>query len=114
MATTIEVLKAARELIADESRWTQDVLARDASGNEVEPDHQSAVCWCVEGAVERAVVIGGEEAARGDRIYHAVMALRDGVPGIGMLTVAGFNDTSEHSDVLDLFDRTIARLEAQP
>jgi hypothetical protein len=33
--------------------WTQGALARDAVGQEVEPDSPDAVCWCLIGAMQR-------------------------------------------------------------
>lgn len=42
-----------RELYSDESRWTKNAFARDASGNEVSSRNSTAVCWCVGGAFNK-------------------------------------------------------------
>lgn len=48
-----EVLTEAIELISDESRWTQKAHARTATGENVKPRNQQAVCWCGLGAVAK-------------------------------------------------------------
>ena len=49
-------LKRAIDLIADPTRWTTGVAARDADGNEVALDDSTAVCWCGWGAMCRMKV----------------------------------------------------------
>lgn len=39
-----------KELLADESKWTQGVYARAANGRPTLVDH-NAVCWCLDGAI---------------------------------------------------------------
>lgn len=41
------------ELLADPSKWTQGVMARDAQGNEVSPQDENAICFCLLGALEK-------------------------------------------------------------
>lgn len=53
MTTTLDVLRAARALIA--KGWTQGALARDAEGNDLGCDSEEAVSFCALGAVECAV-----------------------------------------------------------
>ncbi len=50
--SAVEILRQARELIADKSRWTQDEIARAANGNPTDPRGGDAVCWCAVGAIE--------------------------------------------------------------
>lgn len=40
-----------RELLTDESKWTQFTAARDINGAPVFLDNENAVCWCLIGAV---------------------------------------------------------------
>ena len=48
-------LRAARELLSKPGTWTQGVMARDASGQKSQaPWSPHAVCWCLEGAIQRA------------------------------------------------------------
>ncbi len=47
--TTVEILRAARELVA--RGWTQGTPARDTSGDCVSPRSPAAVCWCALGAI---------------------------------------------------------------
>lgn len=41
-----------QELLTDESKWTQGCSARDTSGNAVQYSHESAVSWCLLGALQ--------------------------------------------------------------
>jgi hypothetical protein len=42
-----------KELLTDESKWTQGSFARDKDGNKVGLATPEAVCWCISGAVMR-------------------------------------------------------------
>lgn len=42
-----------KELLKDESNWTQDKFARDENGMGVSADNSTAVCWCLTGAIYR-------------------------------------------------------------
>ena len=46
------VLSRAADIL--EQGWTQDALARDAQGNEVNPLSTEATCWCAIGAIIKA------------------------------------------------------------
>ena len=47
------VMERAAELTA--SGWCAGALARDADGNNVDPNSPKAVAWCAEGALKKAV-----------------------------------------------------------
>ena len=79
----IEILTQARELLAQPGKWTRQAFARDAAGEEMHGHEPSAVQFCAIGAIERVT---------GQR--HRTCAEPPVEP------------------VLDVFDRTIARLEA--
>jgi hypothetical protein len=92
----VEIIKKARERIADPKRWTTGAFARDKDGNPVPVFDGKAVCWCVSGAL--AHIAGYSDG------YDAEKLL---MPG----GVAGYNDAHSHAEVLELLDKTIARLE---
>lgn len=108
--STLDVLRAARALIRDPARWTQNFWAKDATGFDCAPDAPGAVCWCAAGAINNI--------APGD--LDAVQALDAVVPaeysGYGTHPLFAYNDDRTHAEVLALFDAAIARLEreAQP
>jgi hypothetical protein len=41
------------ELLSDETKWTQNVHARDKDGHPLWSSHPQAVCWCLMGAVDK-------------------------------------------------------------
>lgn len=104
----IDLLKRARERISAPERWTKGGYAKDAKGFSVAPDAPEAVCWCASGAVKA-------ESPDGDELYDIRGALSLHISGITN-GIPRFNDapSTTHADILALFDRTIAELEAAP
>lgn len=112
--TTVEALKAARELISDPAKWTRGAYARDAEGRELtNPKNERAVCWCAAGAVRRFAgdrrratelvrwVVGYPGRVYGDT---ALIDLNDGgFGGEGKPRPA----PARHRKVLAAFDRAI-------
>lgn len=98
--TPKEVLIAARALISDPSKWTQQEYARDDASNGVGSLDESAVCWCSYGAIERAA--GTRLTGRIDTILcdAALDIFNSGC-------VSVINDSRSHADVLRMFDRAI-------
>lgn len=90
-------------LLRDRRNWTKGALALDAAGESTDCRGHEAVCWCVGGALNRAV---GDAVARfelllGLAAVHYPMSLDQ------------FNDspTTSHKDVLDLIIRAYDRVE---
>lgn len=100
--TAGEILRAAREKIADPKTWTHGVFARADNGEPVPARSPRAVCWCAEGAL-RAVANTQPDEYQAWRLL-AVAAYRIG-NGLQPYQV---NDAGNHADVLDLYDRAIA------
>ncbi len=100
--TTVQILKDARALIADEKNWTQDKWARDRNGDAVAPESPKAVCFCSLGALRKASVDD-------DGFCYAREVLRDVTKG----SIIDFNDTHGHAEVLAIFDSAIARAESE-
>lgn len=124
--TTFEILKAARELLSDEKRWTKGRYARDAQGNPTPTHAVDAVCWCPEGALvkfsaaEKDASINSiivDEALLGAfRAVAATSAEYDEIPGVIFQSqLWPWNDAPErtHAEVLQRFDDAIIRLSRQ-
>jgi len=102
---TLDVLEAARRLLADEKNWTKGRLARTSDQVPALVHGPDASCFCVMGAVEHA----GGLRTNFDAKDHAVEML-EAVVSEGYYTcIEDFNDADEttHEDVLQLFDRAI-------
>lgn len=104
--TPAEVLRAARALIEVPERWTKCAFARDAKGIVVSEDEESAVCFCVLGAIYRHPPSPLTDGAR----WFLDESLPETFLGVGT-----FNDhpSTTHADVLALFDRAIALAEGE-
>ena len=126
--TTLEVLVAARALLADPDRWCQDEDAIDEFGEVIRPYddrcegvNPEACAFCALGAVDavRGDYIGisppelwpGECPLHIDpakkALHEAMMALRGDESGT--LTVNGYNDADEttHAEIMAMYDRAI-------
>lgn len=105
---TVQILKDARALIADEKNWTQDSFARDSGGLPIDPTNDDAVCFCAIGALARAVGSNPDGELPAENFLVSEMLewdARDSIPD--------FNDNHTHADILSLFDRAIARAESE-
>ncbi len=100
--TTLEILKGARELISVPERWGKQFSAQNENGNYTDACASNAVRWCAIGALIKVSPFDDD----------AVRALRACLPE-STQEVSIFNDLTDHAGILDLFDRAIARLEAQ-
>lgn len=102
MSEIVKVLKAARELISDPARWTQFESARDEFGNPIPARDQKACSFCSVGAFSRVCMDFSFEVrdAAEEAFYEA----------IGSSSIATFNDSHTHPEVLAAFDAAIARL----
>lgn len=105
MNTTATILKAARDLIAKPENWTTGGLARNTDGVFVSVASLDAVCFCALGAIDKV----SEDMAARSLAYER---LRDAL-GEGRRMVATFNDSSSHSEVLDLFSKAIKAAEGE-
>lgn len=100
---SLQVLEAARALIADPKLWTTGAAARDVAGRRVDPASLDAVCWCALGAL-RAVDPDIDEG------HQAARALR--ASGAKLYVLAPFlvNDNLGHAAVLAMYDDAIDRV----
>lgn len=90
----VDIAKGARLLIRDKENWTQHVFKHGNS-------------YCLVGAVHKAA--GGWNEVGVDTV---VEVLRETLyRKTGERTIARYNDTHTHAEVLELLDTAIARLE---
>jgi len=104
MSDVASVLKAAKELISDESRHDKGFLARDKEGFLCHPNSKDAHCFCSLGAVchvagKTAKTTGGYDHLK----KESLLILRKHMSG----SVTEFNDTKTHAEVLAAFDAAI-------
>lgn len=95
----LRVLKAARDLISKPENWCQEIAAADANGEAC--DFPKAVQFCALGSIYK---VCPEKFRRLSRYLDSL------VPSDN---IAGYNDTHTHAEVLAVFDKAIANLEAQ-
>lgn len=118
MTTVLQTLVAARDLISQPNRWTQHATARTPDGTayltlpdmfELVPRYEYA-CFCADGAVMRAAPNLENYIGAGMELTRTCVEMGCGAWN----THIGFNDFfgRTHEQVLDMFDRTIARLSA--
>ena len=111
MSTTLQILRQARELLSEESRWTQEAYARDVEGRVLYPNNPNATCFCAVGALRK---VTGIESDMEPQVYDPLCELINTAEMRGCVScIPDYNDAMSrtHAEVLDLFDRTIQRLE---
>ena len=85
--TTIpEVLTAAADLLEREGAWCQGWVAKTERGNRTAAISPDAVCWCMVGAIIRAV--GADNALAADTVRHVARTVGD---------IFRFNDKSRRT-----------------
>lgn len=85
------------DLLSDIGNWTQEDFARDKEGEFVSPGSDTAVCWCLLGAVRKCY----PDAQEQDR---AVTRLRSALPPEAV-SIPDFNDTVTHEQILELLQK---------
>jgi hypothetical protein len=109
-ARTVKVLKDAKALISNPQQWTCHAHARSADGRSVQPKSYLAVAHDASGAIQKVdpVIYRNNQTGLADpTLSPAWQALQKVVRPA---SVSGFNDNNTHADVLDGFDRAVARL----
>src|SRR5262245_53013330 len=94
----IQIVEAARILIADEQHWCRRHLAEDVNGVSVSPTSASAVKWCGLGAVIAAAYQLTHDYNAAHQLGHEVLG-----PHYRAATLMQINDISGHARVLALF-----------
>lgn len=103
-----QILRKARKLL--EKGWTQGHWARDKEGLPADWASKEAACFCLGGAMRRAVVDAGAHAVE----YHAATRELHTVMGFRLGSIPPWNDadTRRPHHVLARVDKGIAKLEA--
>lgn len=102
---TVDVLKAARDIISTPDKWTQRSYARAADNYPVAVGMKDACKFCALGAVLKV----SERTYAGPDDF-APMAILEGVAHqYHDMSVVGYNDSpnTSHQDIMELYDRAI-------
>ena len=119
-AEILDCLRMARDLISDEEAWTQNAEFRDERGRACCID--DAVKCCAIGATDMAMERLHDKSPGSYSIHLDCQADRELARTIAQVdaslsqlsvwdVVPNFNDTHSHAEVLELFDKTIVRLQ---
>lgn len=108
MKTDREVLEQAIELIENPEHWTQGALARDVTGQHVDPLAPTAVTWCARGALWRAS--GRHHQENTQQIGRLIAHIMGGGIMGGRNGIIGFNDNSLHGDVVLAMKRALDKV----
>ena len=95
-----ETVKAVRELLSDETKWTTEYYARDAEGGYTHSTSPNAACWCLEGAFNK--VTNNHDAGIPSMVLREIEAkcFPDD-------TMVGFNDKHDFPTVAKRLDDII-------
>ena len=105
--TAIDILEAARELIAEPEHWLQgDVRAR-ANNRPVGPNHPLANKFTLTAAIERVTSPLDRQAI--NKAVHALSIAMQTLGG-GAQAFSDYNNTHTHAEILRLLDAAIVEL----
>jgi hypothetical protein len=110
--TELEVLRAARETLADPARWERGGYAFDGERRWCGVHDERACRFCLVGAMMRAAGPGGWEVVERAALLLMNRASKDGMPyRLGTAMAIQFNDQqlTKHADVLSALDAAIDR-----
>jgi hypothetical protein len=88
------------DLLRDPTHWTQRAYAKDADGNCVTSDDPSAVCWCIYGAINKCYPNDEDHKMVLRHKLREILCKEYGNP-----TIAEFNDTGTHANVVALLEQ---------
>lgn len=107
----LQILNDTYELIKEESHWTQETFARNATGQSVAVEDPTACKWCVTGALHAVVcraykarAWSVEDYYNWDVASYCVLARTMGE------YLHSFNDSHSHAEVLSAIQATIANI----
>lgn len=103
--SVLDILIAARAIIADRRNWTQGVNARDKCGVEVAASSPTACYFCAQGAIIRAS--GHNHRAKNE----AAEALDEAAQFLFHDLAHIVNDRRTHADVLRIYDNAIMHVQ---
>lgn len=125
MKNAAQILKEAKAIIADPSRWTKGAFARDKYGTKVYALAPAATCFCALGAVYKAADAYGADEYHDlapklfgpdyDCTYETPQEMQKALDALSDNTEDGIvqvNDEDGHEAVLAVFDKAISSLEA--
>lgn len=110
--TAAEVLRQARDLIADPARWTKGANARSADGFTASSSHD-AVKWCAVGALHRVAGIDYSALCSAREILSRHSGVYDRTLSDSGRIVVMNDNARDHDEVLRIFDTAIHDAEAQ-
>lgn len=121
MSLKKKILVETRRILTPYSNWTQRHLALDGKGESVPPTDPSAVCWCLEGAINLAVWRVSEDGKGfASTLAYLDKLIDDKWPGKTQMDrwkspwdgLTDWNDAEErhHSEVLQLLDEGISNV----
>lgn len=103
---SLEMLVAARELISYETKWTQGRFARDKEGDWTPAVSDKAHCFCALGALYK---VSGEPEIHleSPELRVAINSLHNLARKYSYESATSYNDNTNHTKVLALFDTVI-------
>lgn len=105
----LALLDAVRDVLSNPDRWCKEAAGKDADGDCVDPRDDTALRWCVLGALRKVhrAPLCDDVSKRALAALRGVIDVADGANGI-----ARWNDAEDttHAELLRVLDASIARL----
>lgn len=110
MSTLKERLRAVDNVLATKDQWCRGSFAIDASGHSVEWSSPRAVCFCLAGAIYRAIEGQIEDPLWPEKVNETRNAIVEAIEGWGYgCSITNFNDMSEFDAVKRIISLAIEK-----
>lgn len=112
-----ELVRRARELIADRSRWSSGLAATGSDGNPVGPCDVFATNWSADGAIRKVMPGGSDYESFLESELDPIAREKYPHCGGGLVSVNDSDPTDgfdPHAAVLAVFDAYLAKDELKP
>lgn len=90
------------ELLYDENRWTQNAVARNKDGRTVDSLDESAVRWCLNGAIRKCY--GSTHIGEGWQVYKKLLTAAQLLDN-RFTILSSFNDNNDWKDIKNLLEK---------
>lgn len=112
---TSDLMIEAKKLIDTSEKWTQGNFATDKYGMEVSYASEKATCFCSLGALRSVAYKEWRSTCELKELDEAKSFINTAIDNTSpnIWGIAGFNDTSTHEEVMDVWDDAIKLAQKQ-
>lgn len=111
----VEIIEGMLVLFSDEAKWTKNLLAKNADGQDVACDSPEATCFCMMGGIDRVTYgVEGETNEEATCMIPDLKAeidtydyIHNAVVEKGGSSIPSFNDSTDYPTMMTVLNRAL-------